>query len=562
MTTPDAVPPLPSRFKSLSIRTKLLALILATLVLACTVIGGAGMLTSRKVITQDSAQIMNLLCLKESQGINSRLDSVSQAVQILATHITANVIDVSLLQRSPAHLTALVSNVGDVAMNMATNTEGTLAVYFRPNPELFSPTAGFFYSKAANGFVRNPPTDFSRYSPADLERVGWYYIPINNKRATWLSPYLNKNINEWMISYVVPIYAEGQPIGVVGMDISFHLLTRIVDSTHVYRTGYACLTTADGRVVYHKDLPMNTALANSTNAELNTLADRLLNRSDPANLFAYTYKGEQKRMTFQDLHNGLKFVITAPVAEINAQADTLFRQITLFSLAILLVSCVGVVIFTARLVNPLRELNVAAQKIASGDLHVQINHRSGDELGMLAESFRQTMCKLQEYINHINGLAYRDGLTGCKNKTAYLEAEARVNEQIRTGRPSFCVVVFDLNNLKVVNDTRGHDFGDMMIINSARLICRVFKHSPVFRIGGDEFVALLETADMENYVELLRQFEEEMADWNVRAGEGDVQVSIARGFAVYNEDVDMSFHNVFKRADDAMYLNKAEMKKG
>ena len=86
-------------------------------------------------------------------------------------------------------------------------------------------------------------------------------------------------------------------------------------------------------------------------------------------------------------------------------------------------------------------------------------------LTCLLYTSQQTVNHLQKYINYINGLAYRDGLTGVKNKTAYQETVIRLEEQTRIGRPQFAVVVFDINGLKEINDTNGHDFGDMLIID-------------------------------------------------------------------------------------------------
>ena len=179
-------------------------------------------------------------------------------------------------------------------------------------------------------------------------------------------------------------------------------------------------------------------------------------------------------------------------------------------------------------------------------------------MGTLAESFQKTVDSLQKYITYINGLAYRDPLTGVKNKTAYQEAERQMEERMRTGQPEFAVVVMDINGLKTVNDTCGHDFGDILIIDACKLICRTFKRSPVYRIGGDEFVAILENGDLEHYAELLDEFTKGMeGSSSARPGES---LSIARGIAVYDSATDLVFANVFKRADDAMYQNKAAMK--
>ena len=167
---------------------------------------------------------------------------------------------------------------------------------------------------------------------------------------------------------------------------------------------------------------------------------------------------------------------------------------------------------------------------------------------------------MQKYINYINGLAYRDGLTGVKNKTAYQETVIRLEEQTRIGRPQFAVVVFDINGLKEINDTNGHDFGDMLIIDACKIICKVFKHSPVYRIGGDEFVVILEDADYQHYNELLVRFQGALDEFNQYA-RSDGQISIARGIALYEEETDLTFGDVFKRADESMYQNKAIMKR-
>jgi len=73
------------------------------------------------------------------------------------------------------------------------------------------------------------PTDFSSYDKDDLEHVGWYYIPVNNGKPTWMEPYLNSNINVYMISYVVPIVIDNVKVGIVGMDIDFKEMKINVD---------------------------------------------------------------------------------------------------------------------------------------------------------------------------------------------------------------------------------------------------------------------------------------------------------------------------------------------
>ena len=90
--------------------------------------------------------------------------------------------------------------------------------------------------------------------------------------------------------------------------------------------------------------------------------------------------------------------------------------------------------------------------------------------------------------------ADKDALTGVKNKYAYVDAEKSLNKQIDEGdNTAFAIVVCDVNNLKLVNDTLGHKTGDKYIKKACITICSIFKHSPVFRVGGDEFAIICQS---------------------------------------------------------------------
>ncbi len=152
--------------------------------------------------------------------------------------------------------------------------------------------------------------------------------------------------------------------------------------------------------------------------------------------------------------------------------------------------------------------------------------------------------------------AYKDGLTGVRNKLAYLETLADIEISIENGTlKQYGVVVFDLNGLKAINDNLGHEAGDEYIKSAANLICRQFEHSPVFRIGGDEFVAILRGADYENREELESSFRAVIDD-NQQQG----AVVVSSGLAIYDSGIDESYDDVFKRADELMYTRKIELK--
>ena len=155
-----------------------------------------------------------------------------------------------------------------------------------------------------------------------------------------------------------------------------------------------------------------------------------------------------------------------------------------------------------------------------------------------------------------NEMARRDELTGIKNKTAYQEAEKKLQKQIREKGDPFGLVVCDINELKTINDTEGHRAGDEYIRNACRMICRTFSHSPVYRVGGDEFTVILRGSDYENRntlaASLRRQSEE-----NIRIGEGPV---VASGMTEYRPAEDRQAADIFERADQLMYEDKTRLK--
>jgi diguanylate cyclase (GGDEF)-like protein len=166
--------------------------------------------------------------------------------------------------------------------------------------------------------------------------------------------------------------------------------------------------------------------------------------------------------------------------------------------------------------------------------------------------------RMEEAYQDALDLANKDAMTGVKNKRAYVQAETEADERIRShSQEPFAIAVCDLNGLKQVNDTLGHSAGDEFIRSTCSLICDAFSHSPVFRIGGDEFAVLLLNRDYENREELVLRFSETL---DARRHMG--VRPCAFGISEYDPDKDMRVQDVFERADKRMYEDKERCKKG
>ena len=164
--------------------------------------------------------------------------------------------------------------------------------------------------------------------------------------------------------------------------------------------------------------------------------------------------------------------------------------------------------------------------------------------------------KQQKELDATKSKAYADPLTGVKSKNAYAEASEALQRSIVSGeKPEFAIIVFDVNDLKKVNDFYGHDAGDRHILSANKMIFDGFKHSPVYRIGGDEFVVILTGEDYENGIELLQSFDRQVEN-NLRNG----LTVVSAGYARFDPESDASFSDVFKRADEKMYQRKRYLK--
>ena len=180
-------------------------------------------------------------------------------------------------------------------------------------------------------------------------------------------------------------------------------------------------------------------------------------------------------------------------------------------------------------------------------------------LGVLIGNYQtlnRRMEKSEAALVSAKDAANTDPLTGVKSKHAFAEAEAEINVEIAEGRADpFAVAVCDVNGLKIINDTQGHKAGDRYIQDACKVICGVFKHSPVYRIGGDEFVVLLRGEDYDDRAGLYATMVER--NRGVEIGEG---VIIACGISDFRSGDDVAFSGPFERADAQMYENKKTLK--
>lgn len=535
-----------------SIQNKIILLILVGILFSSLTIGGLGIASFQEELEKSVISTMNLTCQEKAEELNNILGRIEQSTEVMAI-LSINYIESVEGLKDDAYRESRISHLTQVGYNIVDNTKGALGIYLRLNPEIAGPTEGFYWMSGADGVLQlRQNTNISNYTEADREYVGWYYEPIKAGKAIWMDPYTNQNTNRTIVSYVMPIYKDGQLLGVVGMDIDWPFITGMVDEIQVYETGYAFLADENFNIAYSKEFEPGTSVAGFSD-ELKHIDKNELIRSD--RVYELLVNGKNKTAAFTVLSNQKIMAVIAPNEEINAEFNALVVRIVGMALMTGLVFVFITIQIVKTIIRPLKELDKAAQDIAQGHLDVELDIRSNDEVGTLAQSLSETARQLKIRINYINNLAYFDKLTGIKNSTAYLQEVAFIKNDIVQKKADFSLFVIDANGLKFVNDNYGHEIGNELIIKVTQMIAEVFGEENVYRIGGDEFAVLLKGMTEEACQNYCQSFENV-----VESQKGKIWASASIGYAVYNKKMDSTYESVFNRADEDMYDKKVRMK--
>ena len=327
------------------------------------------------------------------------------------------------------------------------------------------------------------------------------------------------------------MYYEEKFIGIIGMDFDYTVLTEQVHEIKIYENGFAHLE-IDGAVIHSGDSVLEEKVIHDSNKYLRVS---------------------------KELKNGMTLVLSASYDDIRQIRYDISFKILFVVLILSAIFSVMAIIVVRKIVAPLKKIAAAAVKLSNGEYNVEFAQSNVSEIELLNTAFENMATHLHEREKELRFSAYRDSLTGLRNTTSYKSWVAEFDKEIENKTANFGVVVFDLNQLKETNDTCGHDVGDKLIATAAKVISDVFKRSPVFRIGGDEFLAVLQNKDLENCEKLFVQLDLECANTRIEE-KREIPIVIARGFAMFDSDKDLHFNDVFKRADNAMYENKRQTK--
>lgn len=388
-----------------SIKTRILATVIVCTLLASLICGGVSIVNSAKTVYEDSKKEMQYACTNQADVLNAQMGRVEQSVNTAYNVVLQQLTDVQAFKTDKSYVDAFTVIMEQMLYEIGGNTEGALTAYIRYNPEFTEPDSGVFWSRNSDAekFEALVPTDFSMYSPDDLEHVGWYYIPVKNGKPTWMDPYLNSNINVYMISYVIPIVIDGESIGIIGMDIAFDKFTSTVDSATVFDTGYAFLVDSNGNIAYHKGIDAGTPVSqlDSSGAVTGALADPS-QEGMPVN---YTYQGELKDMCYRTLANGMRYVLTASESEMRSAAGRVAQLIIIGALIAVVISVIIGVLMGMVITRPITQISDIVSNTAKFNFAKNANSdklcKRQDESGNMANSLREMRGSLRSMVADI-----------------------------------------------------------------------------------------------------------------------------------------------------------------
>ena len=438
-----------------SIRAELAFILLGSLLVVFLLIGGIGYYSHRQTVFDDMTAKLTMISAQKSSEYNNCLESVERSVDVMKNHIL-NTLDFDRLRTDKKYEQAYMEGISQRLTDAAMMTVDVVSAYFRLEPETYGGSTGVLVTgNKRTGYISVRPTNLNLYSPSDTNHVCWYYLPVWKGSAVWTEPYANQNLNISMVSYVTPIYIDGNLKGVVGMDVSMATLKGIADIIPMDGGG-ALLMSAEQSLVYATDYHLGFHSAEASNAMRSISV--LMNEAGKS-IYRFSWNDSDHFGVSVPIRNGMTLVVFVSESEfLEPQFALLLRQ-AIALLVFLVFACLILLHVYKKILSPVSELTEASYRLARGELNISILYQSKNELGVLADSIRKMSVQLREYIMFIREQAKSEreakenALSASRAKSDFL---ANMSHEIRT--PINAVLGMDEMILRETEDSDIHRY--------------------------------------------------------------------------------------------------------
>lgn len=260
--------------------------------------------------------------------------------------------------------------------------------------------------------------DSSQYSQADgylsgsdwvISKCSWYTELMkqqkNEENIVITEPYQDPVTGQTIVSVVAPVYQSGSKvlIGVAAINFLPDNLYSLVSKYTLGKTGFYILTTADGQMIYHPNRGMKDR--NITESHMSdSIVKAMQNQKSGAVVYDAMGTTDYGYVSAVG-ETGWMIATGLPAKEYNSTVDGVVRTVLTISVVALLVLALVITLISKSIVNPLLKLRRVAEKIADGDLDMQVDVKSDNEIGQVAVAISRTVDRLKEYKEYIDEIA-------------------------------------------------------------------------------------------------------------------------------------------------------------
>lgn len=351
-------------------------------------------------LTRDNQnKTISLATEKKIIELNTFFTSAENIVKEFQSYIIGTLDEERILIDSE-YETEYMDNLAKVMSSLAVFQKGASGAFFRMENVKYGPNRGLsLIGSYKKSFVSIRPTNISKYSPTDTENVGWYYLPIWKKGPVWTPPYNNLNISQKMISYCIPVYRDEQLLGVVGIDLNLAIIEDMVNSLQL--EGSKGILLGEENNLIHLNTRYELTKAVERSAELADILELFQNQKDQS-LQQFSWEGNKYYGSLTKLDNGMSYITAISQNEL---FKTLYGQISILIIAFVMVSLLTLVLIffiNSKIIRPIKIITKTTNRLARGELFVDIPYQSENEIGTLANNIRLMTTQLKEYIEYIS----------------------------------------------------------------------------------------------------------------------------------------------------------------
>ena len=351
------------------------------------------------LLKQSYTKTIYIAADKKTFELNSFFNSAEKIVNDFENYIL-NTLDESKLSFDSAYETKYMAELEKLMSSKAVNQKGVASVFFRLNKEKYGPLRGIFLTGSyQKSFVSVRPTDLSLYSPTDIENVGWYYLPVWKKEPVWTFPYDNLSLRQKMISYCIPVYRDEKLLGVTGIDLNLATVEDIVTSVPIEESLGLLIGKENNLIQLGALDELSKSVERS--ASISAIMEQF-STSEGKNLQKFTWDGQDYFGIKATLDNGMSYIAAVTSDEYMLM---IYGRIISLLAAFVIVCAITVILIhfiQKKIMIPLKMVSITTNRLARGELYIDIPYESTNEIGRIANNIRMMTTQLKEYIEYIS----------------------------------------------------------------------------------------------------------------------------------------------------------------